>query len=103
MKQESAKKIAYALLGTVMIIIAVLVRSLADGGFELAVLLVLGLVLLLASIDLPILLPNHVGNRRQVGGWLLVGHGGQHRRGATYPARASNKSMRAMLCPRVST
>lgn len=53
MKQENTKKIAYALLGTVMIIIAVLVRSLADGGAELVGLLMLGLVLLIASADLP--------------------------------------------------
>ncbi len=36
-----------------MIVIATLVRSLGDGGLELLALVVIGLVLLVASADLP--------------------------------------------------
>ncbi len=47
------KKTAYALCGTAMITIATLTRSLGDGGLELLALMIVGLVLMVASADLP--------------------------------------------------
>ncbi len=48
------KKTAYAVCGAAMIVIAVLARTFADGGAELLTLLLVGLILLVASADLPI-------------------------------------------------
>ncbi len=47
------KKVAYAVLGSLMVTTAVLVRNLGDGGSELVALLVIGLVVLMGSADLP--------------------------------------------------
>ena len=47
------KKSVYALCGAVMIVIATLTRSLSDGGLELLALMIVGLILLIASADLP--------------------------------------------------
>lgn len=47
------KKSVYALCGAVMVIVAVLVRSLAGGGAELMALLAVGVLLLVGSIDFP--------------------------------------------------
>lgn len=48
-----AKKITYAVLGTVMIFAAVFARLIWEGGPELLILLVVGLMTLIASADLP--------------------------------------------------
>ncbi len=47
------KKTAYAVSGAAMIVIATLTRSLSDGGLELLALMIVGLLLLIASADLP--------------------------------------------------
>lgn len=52
-RSSDVKKSIYAILGGLMILAAALIRSLADGGSELVLLLVLGLMLLIASADLP--------------------------------------------------
>ncbi len=49
----TSKKIAYATLGTLMIVTAVLARLVWDGGPELVGLLIVGLMTLIASADLP--------------------------------------------------
>lgn len=50
---STVKKTAYATLGAAMIVVATLARSFGDGGLELLALLLVGLVLLIASADLP--------------------------------------------------
>ena len=47
------KKSIYCMCGTAMIVIATLTRSLSDGGLELLALMIVGLILLVASADLP--------------------------------------------------
>ncbi len=47
------KKSTYAAGGTLMLIVAVLLKTLAGDGPELALLLIVGLALLLASADIP--------------------------------------------------
>ena len=49
----TSKKIAYATLGTLMIVTAVLARAAWQGGPELIGLLIVGLMTLIASADLP--------------------------------------------------
>ncbi len=49
----SSKKVVYAICGTVMILAAALARSFSDGGPELFALLIVGLVTLIRSADLP--------------------------------------------------
>lgn len=49
----TSKKIAYAVLGTLMIVTAALSRAAWQGGPELFVLLIVGLMMLIASADLP--------------------------------------------------
>lgn len=48
-----AKKVAYATLGGLMLTVAALTRTFAEGGIELMLLVVVGIVLLVASADLP--------------------------------------------------
>ncbi len=52
-KVRDMKKSVYAAGGTLMVIVAVLLKTLAGGGPELALLLIVGLALLLASADMP--------------------------------------------------
>lgn len=52
-ERSTVKKITYATLGAVMILAATLARTFAEAGAELAILLIVGLVLLIASADLP--------------------------------------------------
>ncbi len=47
------KKSIYAVCGAAMITIATLTRTFADGGAELLALMIVGLVLMVASADLP--------------------------------------------------
>lgn len=47
------KKSVYAVVGATLIVIATLTRTFADGGPELFALLILGIVMLIASADLP--------------------------------------------------
>ncbi len=47
------KKSIYAVCGSAMILAAALARSFSDGGPELFALLIVGLVLLIGSADLP--------------------------------------------------
>ncbi len=47
------KKITYAVLGSLLVTTAVLLRTLGDGGSELVALMLIGLVLLVGSVDLP--------------------------------------------------
>ncbi len=49
----TSKKITYALLGSLMVIIATLTRTFTDAGPELLGLVVIGIVLLIGSADLP--------------------------------------------------
>lgn len=51
--RRTMKKTAYTVSGAVMIVVATLARSFGDGGLELLALLIVGLVLLIASADLP--------------------------------------------------
>ncbi len=47
------KKVTYAVLGALMLIVATLSRTLTDAGPELLGLVVIGIVLLIGSADLP--------------------------------------------------
>lgn len=48
------KKTSYAVCGSLMITTAVLIRSLGNGGLEVAALLLIGILLLVGSVDLPV-------------------------------------------------
>ncbi len=47
------KKVAYVMCGTVLVIVATVLRILAGGGLDLVLLVGLGLVLIVASADVP--------------------------------------------------
>ncbi len=47
------KKSIYAILGAALLVTATLTRTFVDAGLELLVLVVVGLVLLIASADIP--------------------------------------------------
>jgi len=47
------KKITYAICGATLVIVATVLRTIAGGGLDLALLVALGLVLLIASADIP--------------------------------------------------
>ncbi len=49
----TSKKIAYCICGSAMIVAAALTRTFAAGGPEVAILLIVGLVTLVGSADLP--------------------------------------------------
>jgi hypothetical protein len=55
------KKSTYALCGSTMLIVAVGFRIYTDAGSELALLLIVGLTLLLASADMPTKSPQTKG------------------------------------------
>jgi hypothetical protein len=52
-KEGIVKKPTYAICGSAMIVAAALARSFSDGGPEVAILLIVGLVTLIGSADLP--------------------------------------------------